>query len=698
MNLLKVALVGNPNVGKSTLFNNLTGLKQRVGNYPGTTVEKRVGKFWHKQTQIQVYDFPGTYTLYPKSLDEEIVFNILNNPQSEHFPDKVLVIGSPMQLKRSFLLYQQVRDLGIPCIFVLNMVDEAYKKGFKIVPDAIETITQEKLLQIDARKGENLECLKDRMLKPFPVFDELFTVSALYEKAVEKVMAKLHIEREYKAWQYLAQPSVKHLSPHEHDSIAQIIEEQHIVPTRLQVAETIQRHEQIEPLCTKVVVREENTKELITEKLDAVLTHPFWGYFIFFSLLFVAFQAIFSWAEVPKEIIEDAFGAIQNGVHSIFPVDGLLGRLIADGIIPGIGAVLSYVPQILILILFLLLMEESGYMSRVVFLMDRWMRPFGLNGKSVVPLMSGAACAIPGVMAARNIENNKERLITILVTPFMTCSARLPIYSALIALVIPKQYVLGIINIQGLVLMGLYLLGIAAALLFALFFKRILKSNYKSYLIMEIPDYRIPHWKNILLGLWEKLSSFVIGAGQIILAVSVVLWVLGSFGISNKYKNAEQTIAMQAKEHNWGKDEQAHHLESYKLEHSFLGNIGKTIEPVFRPLGYDWRISIGVLSSFAAREVFISTMASIYSLGSDMEDQSRIVTRMENERKPNGEKVFNLATGLSLMLFYAFAMQCLSTLAIVKKETGTWKWPLIQMVCMSGFAYIVAMFTYQILS
>ncbi|MBV7440146.1 ferrous iron transport protein B [Weeksellaceae bacterium TAE3-ERU29] len=696
MDLLKIALIGNPNMGKSTLFNALTGLKQRIGNYPGTTVEKRQGEIVYKNVKIRIYDYPGTYTVYPKSADEEVVFNNLNNPEGADFPDKVIVVGSPLQLKRGLLLYQQVRDLGLPVIFVLNMVDEAQKKGFELNTEALKEYTEDDILLLNARTGKNLNLLKDRIIKDFPAFEENFEISTIYKEPVEEIKEKFKVGN-YKAWQYLAHTKIIHLPENDREFIQSVKDKYHLVPERMQVTETVKRHSDIEVICNKTISSKETKKQRLADKLDRVFTHPFWGYVIFFILLFLAFQAIFSWAEAPQKFIEESFGELQKWINNNFDTENPLVNLIADGIIPGIGGIVVFVPQIFILTFFLLILEESGYMSRVVFLMDKWMRPFGLNGKSVVPLMSGAACAIPGILAARNIENNKERLITMLVTPFMTCSARLPVYSALIALVIPNKSILGF-NLQGIFLMGLYLLGVLAALFFAYAFKKMLKTPYKSYLIMEIPDYRIPHWRNVLLGLWEKVSSFVFGAGKIILAVSVILWVLASYGFSKDYKNAEEIVAKEAKVNNWDKDETANHLESYKLENSLLGGIGKTIEPVFRPLGYDWKISIGVVSSFAAREVFNSTMSSIYSLGKDNEDENRIVSRMRNEIRPNGEKVYSLATGVSLMLFYAFAMQCLSTLAIVRKETGSWKWPMAQLVLMTGFAYIVSMIAYQALS
>lgn len=695
MNPLKVALIGNPNVGKSTLFNRLTGLKQRIGNYPGTTVDKRMGKFVVDGQNIDVYDFPGTYSLYPKAADEEVVFDILSNANHPDFPDKVYVVGSPLRLNRSLLLFKQVQDLGLPVKFVLNMIDEAAKHHQFINKNVLEDYVGNDVIYTNARMGEGFEDFKASILEEFHVGTSSFEIPILYANAIKEVKKELNVSDNYLAFQYAAQPKVLHLEPTQQIKLKELRKLHSLVPARMQVAETIHRYKEIDEVVANIMSSDKEEKKSVTDRLDAVFTHPFWGYLIFFVILFSAFQAIYAWSATPMDWIDGIFASLQNSAKGLLG-DGPLSSLIADGIIPGIGGVMIFVPQITILIFFLLLLEETGYMSRVVFLMDKWMKPFGLNGKSVVPLMSGAACAIPGIMAARNIENTKERLITVLVTPFMTCSARLPVYAILIALVIPSKKFMGM-NLQGITLMVLYLLGVVAALLFALFFKKTLKSKYKSYLIMEMPNYRMPHGRNLLLGLWEKVSAFIFGAGKIILAVSIVLWVLSVWSPTQKFQQAEKIIAQQAMEKQWTPEEQAHHLESFKLENSLLGNLGKTIEPIFRPLGYDWKISIGVLSSFAAREVFVGTMATIYSIGSDTEEETQIVQRMRNEKKPDGSYVYNLATGVSLLLFYAFAMQCMSTLAVVYRETKTWKWPIIQLIVMSGFAYLTAFLAYQLL-
>ena len=695
MNPRRIALVGNPNVGKSTLFNHITGLKQRISNYPGTTVDKRIGKLNYDGIEFHLYDFPGTYSLYPKSADEEVVFDILSNPEHPDFPEKVFVVGHPLRLNRSLLLFKQVQDLGIPVRFVLNMMDEAERHRKVINKSVLENFVGDKIIYTNARTGEGVDELKNALTVEIQPNPSDFQIPQLYYNGVKELREKLNLKSDYLAFQHAAQPVILHLSTEENEVIDKVRKANHMVAARMQIAETIHRYSEIDPVIEKAILSESEEKKSLTEKLDDILTHSVWGYLIFFGLLFLIFQALYTWSATPMDWIDGIFGALQSQAQEVLG-NGPLASLIADGIIPGIGGVVIFIPQITILIFFLLLMEETGYMSRVVYLMDRWMKPFGLSGKSVVPLMSGVACAIPGVMAARNIENTKERLITVLVTPFMTCSARLPVYAILIALVIPSYKFWGF-DLQGIVLMVLYLLGLFAALGFAWIFKKTLKQDYKSYLIMEMPDYKMPHWHNLFLGLWEKVSAFVFGAGKIILAVSVILWVLASWGPTDAYHNAEKNVAAQAEKYHWNEAEQAHHLISIKLENSLLGHLGKVVEPVFRPLGYDWKISIGILSSFAAREVFVGTMASIYSLGADTEDESSIIQRMQNEKRSDGSRIYDLATGVSLLLFYAFAMQCMSTLAIVKKETRSWKWPMIQLIFMSAFAYFTAFLAYQLL-
>lgn len=693
MNPKKIALIGNPNVGKSTLFNLLTGLRQKIGNYPGMTVEKKSGFFSHNEIKYEITDLPGTYGIYANSLDEQVVTDILTNPNHPQHPSLAVVVAEPGTLKRAILLFQQVRDLGIPGILVINMMDESEKLGIKINIKKLEEKLQTQIIQTDARSGKGIRELKDAL--EFVISDEFkyFETPREFVQSLEKIKEISGVQNDYQNWQYLSQKDLNHLSEQQKSEIEKLKTEHKIISRRLQVKEILSRYETIDEILDKTVTQAKPEKTSFTEKLDKILIHPVLGYLIFFALLLLIFQAIFAWSGPFMDYIEEGFLWISKKVGTWLP-DGPINGLLTDGIIAGIGGIVIFIPQILILFFFISIMEESGYMSRVVYLMDRWLKPFGLSGKSAVPLMSGAACAIPAVMSARNIENDKERLITILVTPFMTCSARLPIYVVIIGLIIPEQKFLGF-NLQGIVLFGMYLLGIFGALGSAWVLKKIIKSSFKSYLVLELPTYKMPVWRNVLLTVWEKSSGFLIGAGKIILAMSVVLWVLGTFGVGEKFNNAEEIVMTENP--GLSEDELENEITAYKLEYSFLGYMGQAIEPVIKPLGYDWKMGIGLISSFAAREVFVSTMATVYSLG-ETDDELTIRERMAKEVNPNtGESSYNFASGISLLLFYAFAMQCMATIAIVRKETDSWKWTFIQMIFMTGLAYFAALIAYQFL-
>ncbi|MFA7688011.1 MAG: ferrous iron transport protein B [Moheibacter sp.] len=693
MNGKKVALIGNPNVGKSSLFNLLTGLRQKVGNYPGMTVEKKIGFFSNGSFKYQLIDLPGTYGIYPTSLDEQVVTDVLSDPAHPQHPDLGIVVGTPDNLKRAILLYQQVRELGIPALFVVNMMDEAKKIGINIDFVELEKTLGTKVIATDARNGNGLNELKNALEAEVESYTFNYQIPENFSEKINFIQNRFSFETDYRAWQALAQNNVRHFSPDTQREIEQFRQQEKIISKRLQVKETIDRYGLIESQLDKIVLRTPNNRKSFTEKLDHLLIHPFWGYIIFSALLLLMFQAVFAWSGPFMDFIDESFAWLTGTVSALLP-PGPINGLLTDGVIAGIGGILIFVPQIVILFLFISIMEESGYMSRVVYLMDRWLKPFGLSGKSAVPLMSGAACAIPAVMSARNIENDKERLITILVTPFMTCAARLPIYVVIISLIIPDKTFQGI-NLQGLTLFGMYVLGVAGALGSAWLLKKIIKSNFKSYLIMEMPVYKLPVWRNVLLTVWEKSLGFVVGAGKVILAISVILWVLGSFGMGEKFNNAEQIVTAQNPE--MDEVELENEITSYQLEHSFLGYMGRAIEPVIEPLGYDWKMGIGLISSFAAREVFVGTMATVYSLG-DTEDDLTIRERMAKEINPNtGKPAYNFASGISLLLFYAFAMQCMSTIAIVRKETDSWKWTFIQMFFMTGLAYVTALIAYQFL-
>ena len=696
-NPIKVTLIGNPNVGKTSVFNDLTGLNQQVGNYPGITVEKKQGVCKLSDSiKAKIIDLPGTYSLNASSIDENVVIELLLNKNDEDFPDVAVVVTEVENLKRNLLLFTQIKDLEIPTILVINMADRMALKGIELDISILEKELKTKIALISSRKKIGIDHLKDLILN----YRNLSTEPCLNASSIDpdyfnNLRRAFPNQLLYKLWLVITQ-DVNFLNL-ERNEIKSSFTKSHSDLKRLQQKETIKRYQFINDTL-KLGQKIDSSKATdIRAKIDRVLTHKIFGYVIFFGVLMLIFQFLFDWSSIPMEFIDETFANFSSIAKQQLPA-GEFTNLISEGIIPGIGGIVIFIPQIAFLFLFISVLEESGYMSRVVFLMDKIMRKFGLSGKSIVPLISGTACAIPAIMSARNIENWKERLITILVTPFTTCSARLPVYAILISLIIPEKRLFGFLSLQGLTLMALYLLGFGMAVFSAYLLNKYLKLSCKSYFVVEMPGYKIPMIKNVGLNVLEKTKAFVTGAGKIILALSVILWYLGSHGLSTDFNNAEQIITQQNKSKTISAEEFENQVNAYKLENSYIGYVGKAIEPVIRPLGYDWKIGIAVVSSFAAREVFVGTLATIYSVGSHSEEETTIKNRMAAEIHPvTGKKVFNFATGISLLLFYAFAMQCISTLAIVKKETNSWKWPMVQLVFMSGFAYITALIAYQIL-
>jgi ferrous iron transport protein B len=700
---LKVALVGNPNSGKSSLFNHLTGLNQKIGNFPGVTVEKKSGFCTlNESTSAEIIDLPGTYSIYPRSLDEQIVAEVLLDHHSPTTPDKVVVIVDATNVKRGFLLLTQIIDIGLPTILVLNMMDLAVKAGISYDLNALSKKLGIPVMLLNARNGIGLEELKKVMSKPLePPFHQIFTISKDAEQPVKELRTLLGVDNDYEAFQFLEQPqSLKFLAKEKQLQVEDIRKKYEFFQGKFQGAETIQRYSYIQDLLNQVTLKaSDHSWKKSSARLDRILLHKVWGYLIFFIVLFLIFQSIFAWAKVPMDFIDQSFATLSSYLMTVLP-EGPLSSLIAEGVVPGIGGIMIFIPQIAILFAFISILEESGYMARVVFMMDKVMRKFGLNGKSVVPLMSGVACAIPAIMATRTIDNWKERTITILVTPLMSCSARLPVFTILIALIVPNQKALGFFNLQGLALMGLYLLGFFAALGSAWIMKLIIRMKERSYLIMELPTYRIPKWSNVGYTIVEKTKTFVFEAGKIILAISVILWVLASYGPGDEMRNAERAVLEDSKNLRLTEEALNNRIAAYKLEHSYAGIIGKGIEPIIRPLGYDWKIGIALITSFAAREVFVGTMATIYSIGSVSDsDTATIQERMGAEINPEtGGPRFTPAVGFSLLVFYTFAMQCMSTIAVVYRETKGWKWPLIQLTYMTVLAYVSALLVFQLLS
>ncbi|WP_158730159.1 MULTISPECIES: ferrous iron transport protein B [unclassified Flavobacterium] len=693
---INVALIGNPNVGKTSVFNQLTGLNQQVGNYPGITVEKKIG-FCKLPNNIKanILDLPGTYSLNASSIDENVVIELLLNKNDKLYPDVALVVTDVENLKRNLLLFTQIKDLEIPTILVINMADRMKFKGISLDIPYLEQHLKTKIALVSSRKGYGIEELKQLIVSFKTISSEpCLNASVIDPNYFNSLRKAFPNQLLYKLWLVITQ-DVNFLNL-ERNEIRSSFTKSHSDLKRLQQKETIKRYQFINDVLKLGLKIDTSIAKDYRSQLDRVLTHKVWGYAIFFLILFVIFQSIFEWSKIPMDFIDTSFASLSSLAAEQLPA-GVLTDLISQGIIPGIGGILIFIPQIAFLFMFISILEESGYMSRVVFLMDKIMRKFGLSGKSIVPLISGTACAIPAIMATRNIENWKERLITILVTPFTTCSARLPVYAIIIALVIPDERLFGFLNMQGMTLMLLYLLGFGMAIFSAYVLNKILKIQSKTYFVVEMPNYKLPLFKNVGINVIEKTKAFIVGAGKIILAISIVLWFLASYGPGEKFSNAEQIITQNTINNPLPEAEFENAVASQKLENSYIGIMGKAIEPAISPLGYDWKIGIAIISSFAAREVFVGTLATIYSVGGS-ENEVTIKNKMAAEINPvTGEKIFNFASGISLLLFYAFAMQCASTLAVTKKETNSWKWPAGQLIFMSGFAYAIALVAYQIL-
>lgn len=692
---LNVALLGNPNTGKTSVFNQLTGLNQKVGNYPGITVEKKEGRCrLDRNTKVHILDLPGTYSLNASSMDESVVIELLLNKNDKDFPDVAVVITDVENLKRNLLLFTQVKDLEIPTLLVINMSDQMRRKGIAIDVSKMEALLDTKVVLTSMRESKGIEALKQqlvdyRKLSVKPCLN-VANIDTAYFESLQKTFPQQSL---YKLWLVITQDvNFSKLDRQKVSDAAAFKTQPEKELKKMQQKETIKRYQFINTVLKETYKMNLELATDFRSRLDRILIHKFWGYLIFFAILLTIFQAIFDWSSIPMDLIDSFFVDLSEQLKNTLP-PGLFTALLTEGILPGLGGIVIFIPQIAFLFLFISLLEESGYMSRVVFLMDRGLRRFGLSGKSIIPLISGTACAIPAVMATRNIENWKQRLITILVTPFTTCSARLPVYSILIALVIPQGYFLGM-NFQGLTLMALYLLGFGMALLASLVLSKILDIKSKSYFVIEMPNYKLPLFKNVTFTVWEKTRTFVAEAGKIIMAISILLWILASYGPGESFKNADIIIA----EHYPALSGEAktQKISAYKLEHSYIGRLGKFIEPAITPLGYDWKIGIALIASFAAREVFVGTLATIYNVENDTDET--IKNRMAQETNAVGAPLFNLASGISLMLFYAFAMQCMSTLAIVKKETNSWKWPILQLFFMTILAYLSALTIFQILN
>ncbi len=700
-NQINIALVGNPNSGKSSLFNSLTGLKQQVGNFPGVTVDKKTGHCKISASlDATVIDLPGTYSLYPRRSDEWVSYKVLLNQDETVKPDLVILVADASNLKRNLLFCSQIIDLKLPVVVALTMMDLAKRKGTQIDIPGLERELGVPILPVNPRKNKGMEQLKKVIeqsaenLYQNPVRDFIDS-NLLAAKPIEQVKKLFPHISDYIAIHYLINHENFLLDKITQEKIEHIETENKFNSTKTQAEEIMQRYGRIRHIMQQTVVEADPLqKALFNEKLDDVLLHRRWGYLILITVLFLLFQSVFWVARYPMDGIEWAFGQFGGWLTTHLPV-GWLSDLVINGVVAGLSGIMVFVPQIMILFGLITLLEDTGYMARISFLTDKLMRKVGLNGKSVMPMISGFACAVPAIMSARNIENKKERLLTIMITPLMSCSARLPVYTILIALVIPSKLYLGFLSLQGLVMMALYLLGTVMALIVAWVMKWFIKSAERSFFILELPVYRAPRWKNAVSTMIQKAKIFVFDAGKVIMMISLLLWALSTYGPKEKMSNVTAKYELLIQNNPQQAGELNKQRKTELLQNSYAGTLGKAIEPVIRPLGYDWKIGIALITSFAAREVFVGTMATLYSVGEDAnQNSSTLRQKMAAAVRPDGTKVYDLATGLSLLIFYVLAMQCMSTLAVVRRETRSWKWPAIQLVYMTGLAYLMSWLIY----
>jgi ferrous iron transport protein B len=700
--VLNIALVGNPNSGKSSLFNALTGLNQKVGNFPGVTVDKKTGYAeLDASFKASIIDLPGSYSLYPRRADEWVSYKVLMNVDAGIEPDMVVLVADASNLKRNLLYCSQIIDLGVPVVVALTMMDLAKRRGIEIDIEELERELGVAVIPVNPRKNKGLPQLKKALAQTAPKqykppLRDFIDVRDLAENAVVEVQKLFPSLSNYSAVHYLINHENFPLSQEAQNAIEVIKLENNFNPTKLQAEEIMQRYQRIRQIMQSSVVEADPLqRKLHTEKLDDILLHRKWGYFILIAVLFLLFQSIFWLAQYPMDAIEWTFTSISSSLGKSLP-SVWWSDLLINGFLAGLGGIVIFIPQIMILFGLITILEDTGYMARISFLSDKLMRKVGLNGKSVMPMISGLACAVPAIMSARNIENRKERLLTILVTPLMSCSARLPVFTILISLVIPNQYFLGFLSLQGLVMMGLYLLGTVMALVASYVFKFIINLKEKSFFILELPLYRAPRWKNVGVTMIEKAKIFVVDAGKVIMIISLLLWFLSSYGPSERMDKVTAKYELQRLQPGVDQEVIEKNYRSEKLENSYAGILGKFIEPAITPLGYDWKIGIALITSFAAREVFVGTMATIYSVEED-DDNTPLRKKMQSAVRPDGSKVYTLATGVSLLIFYVLAMQCMSTLAVAKRETKTWKWPIVMLLYMTGLAYVMSLIAYQLM-
>jgi len=693
-----IALVGNPNSGKTSLFNALTGLNQKVGNFPGVTVDKKTGSLsLEENLKVSLIDLPGTYSLYPRRADEWVAYKVLMNADTEIKADIILLVADASNLKRNLLFCSQIIDLKVPVVVALTMNDLASKNGINIDLAGLQAELGVPVISVNARKNKGLTHLKKALAHTIhqqlqPSTASFIDNKALAPQSIEAVQQLFPGMSDYAAIHHLINHEEFPFDTITQDTIEQIEIDHKFNPTKTQAEEILQRYQHIKQIMRKHVAEPDPMeRKMLTDRIDDILLNQRWGYIILLSVLFMLFQSIFWLARFPMDAIEYCFK--QTGLYlNEHLAASWWSDLLTNGLLAGLSGILVFIPQIMILFGLITILEDSGYMARISFLSDKLMRKVGLNGKSVMPMISGFACAVPAIMSTRNIENKKERLLTILVTPLMSCSARLPVYTILISLVIDNKYYFGFLSLQGLVMMGLYLLGLVMALIVSYVLKGFIKLKEKSFFILELPVYRAPRWKNVGITMIEKAKIFVMDAGRIIMLISLLLWFLSSFGPGSRMQQVEAKYTVLMQQHPANIKSLQKNYSAEKLQNSYAGILGQAIEPVIKPLGYDWKIGIALITSFAAREVFVGTMATLYSVEDN--DNSSLREKLQSARNEDGSKVYSLAAALSLMVFYVLAMQCMSTLAVVKRETKSWKWPVIQFLYMTGLAYTMSLLVY----
>ncbi|MFN8437164.1 MAG: ferrous iron transport protein B [Cytophagales bacterium] len=696
----KIALVGNPNTGKSSLFNQLTGLNQKVGNYSGVTVDKKEGKVKIESNEFDVLDLPGVYSIHPKTLDEKVVLEVLSDSASEETPKVVVSVIDASNLRRSLLLFSQVVDLGFPVLVALTMNDVAHDAGIYIDEKKLSQALGCSVVKINSRTGQGIEELKKRIYAAdFKKVESGIQLSEIELNFLTKLEG---LNTTLKGYNLLLSAhhynELSFLSYHEKKQLEALIHTENFKSIPAQARENIKRYEHIAQVYDKVVIDISKTKnQLFADKLDKVLTHPILGYVTLLMFILIVIQLVFTVSEIPMGLIENFGGFLMDVAKNYFGEQGIV-KLLVDGLLAGVFGVLVFIPQIALLFFFLGILEESGYMARAVFITDKLMRKVGMNGRSVIPLFSGVACAVPAIMATRTIDNPKDRLITILVTPLISCSARIPVYTVLIGLFVPDGYVWGIIGYKALVFMGLYFFGFFVAIICSYLLKKIVNIKHSSFFVMELPSLKMPNWYNVWINIIEKVKAFVFDAGKTIIFISVLLTFLSYYGPSKAMKAAEDSMSQEIYK-DLSEAERSNLVAAKKMEASYAGNFGKWIEPVIKPLGYDWKIGISLLTSFAAREVFVPTISTIYNLGSDEENDGVIIQKLKNEINPEtGKPLYGTALCISLLVFYSLSMQCVSTLATTKRETKSWTWTIIQFVGLTTIAYLGSLISYQLLS